>query len=144
MVDAAVLARAASRLGPGIQQVCALGSTASCSAAHAGVGCVDPNVVQCVCLTLPTCCTVSWDATCVARAATPACLSSAVFVSANSGDDANPGTLGLPVRSIARGIQVADQQSDSLVMVQAGTYVELVAPMMFSKPSPKSCCHGEL
>ena len=129
MVDSTVIARNADAMGPGPQEVCALGSTASCGTPHAGVGCNEPATVECVCAALPACCTVEWDAACAAQAQTPVCSATdAIWVSRVTGLDSNPGTLALPVRSIGRGLLLADAQGLSQVFVQAGTYPEVVQP----------------
>jgi len=41
-----------------------------CSTEHAGVGCNDVECCQAVCAQDPSCCTIAWDASCVATAAT--------------------------------------------------------------------------
>lgn len=125
-VDVAVMTRNGFGQLPGSAQICPLGSSAPCGSAHPGVGCNQPFAVRCVCAFQPECCTLGWDASCVALAALPACVADAVFVSALQGSPSGAGTINDPLQTIGAGILLAQAEGKGRVLIQAGSYSEIV------------------
>jgi hypothetical protein len=92
ILDVAIVRRALAGAWPEPQAVCPGGSSGDCCVAGSGPGCNSPELVACVCATLPECCAAQWTTACAAAATAETCGGSSPGAAVCDADGGTPAT----------------------------------------------------
>lgn len=92
VLDVVILSRALAGLWPEPEAICPGGSSDDCCTTNALPGCDTPEVVACVCASLPECCAAQWSADCAAAASTLTCGGASPGAAACADDGGTPAT----------------------------------------------------
>jgi hypothetical protein len=93
VLDVAILRRSLAGLWPEAAAICPAGAEGDCCTPSLSPGCDTPEVVACVCASLPDCCAAQWDAACAAAASTLTCGGDSPGAGACAADGGTPAAL---------------------------------------------------